>query len=336
MIGRRHLRGRRMQRFVAAIALALVPTLTTAPAAQAAVEGAYPSRPLVLVVPFSPGGVADTLARVIGERLEARLGQPVVIENKAGAAGNIASEYVARAAPDGHTLLIGATSITILPSTRDGAPDPSVAFVPVTKLVTQPILIAAKATFAPRSLRELVVLARSEPQRLTYATAGVGTTDHLAAALLWARANVDALHVPYPNSAQEIKDLMNGEVQLAFITLGAVRAMLNNGTLKAIAVTSPQRIAALPEVPTVAESGYPGFEVTSWFGLLAPAGTSAEIVNRLQREVARILTAPEVREKLIALGAEPVGNTSLQFADEIKAQLKLWPPIIKAAGIPRE
>lgn len=327
--------GYRAPCLVAIVALGLAPTLSAAPAQVAQGEG-YPTRPVALIVPFSPGGVADTLARVVGEKLEASLGQPVVIENKPGAAGNIASELVAKAAPDGYTLLIGATSITILPSTRDRAIDPSVAFVPVTKLVTQPILIAANARFAPRSLDELLARARSAPQRLAYATAGVGTTDHLAAALLWTRAGVDALHVPYASSAQEIKDLLSGEIQVAFITLGAVRTLLEGGALRAVAVTSRQRVAAFPEVPTVAESGYPGFEVTSWFGLLAPAGTSPDIVDRLHREVARILALPDVREKLIAMGAEPVGNTPDQFADEIKAQLKLWPPIVKAAGIRRE
>ena len=327
--------GYRVPCLVAIVALGLAPTLTAAPAQLAQDEG-YPKRPVALIVPFSPGGVADTLARVVGEKLEASLGQPVVIENKPGAAGNIASELVAKAAPDGYTLLIGATSITILPSTRDRAIDPSVAFVPVTKLVTQPILIAANARFAPRSLEELLARARSAPQRLAYATAGVGTTDHLAAALLWTRAGVDALHVPYASGAQEIKDLLSGEIQVAFITLGAVRTLLENGALRAVAVTSRQRVAAFPEVPTVAESGYPGFEVTSWFGLLAPAGTSPDIVDRLHREVARILALPDVREKLVAMGAEPVGNTPDQFADEIKAQLKLWPPIVKAAGIRRE
>ncbi len=260
----------------------------------------------------------------------------MVVENKIGAGGNIASEAVAKAAPDGYTLLVGSPGITILPSIRVRAMDPAATFAPVTKLVTQPILLVANPTLPVHDLRELVEYARRSPQRLAYASAGVGTTDHLAAALLWSRANVEALHVPYASSAQEVRDLLKGELQVAFITIGAVRALLNSGQLKAVAVTSRHRAAALPDVPTIAESGFPGFEINSWFGLLAPVGTPADVVNRLHHEVVRILALPEVREKLVAMGAEPVGNTPDQFADEIRAQLKLWPPIVKAAGIPRE
>ena len=320
---------------VAIVALALGATAPIAPA-QAALDEAYPIRPIALIVPFSPGGVADTLARVVGEKLEASLGQPVLIENKVGAGGSIATEAVAKAAPDGYTLLIAGPGITILPSIRVHAIDPTVAFAPVTKLVTQPILIAANVSLPAHDLGELVAYARRAPQRLAYATAGVGTTDHLAAALLWGRANVDALHVPYASSAQETRDLVQGEVQVAFITIGAVRPLLNRGQLKAVAVTSRRRAATLPDVPTIAESGFPGFDISSWFGLLAPAGTPAAVVARLQREVVRILALPEVGDRLAPLGAEPVGSTPDEFADDIKVQLKLWPSIVNAAGIPRE
>jgi len=187
-----------------------------------------------------------------------------------------------------------------------------------------------------RELGDLVALARRAPKRLAYATAGVGTTDHLAAALLWTRAGVDALHVPYTGSAQEIRDLVSGEVQAAFITLGAVRAFLKSGQLRAVAVTSRQRVPALPDVPTVAESGYPGFEILSWFGLLAPTGTPPDVVLKLHREVARIMALPEVRERILGLGAEPVANTPAQFTEEIRAQLAFWPAVVKAAGIARE
>ena len=303
--------------------------------AHAADSSSYPNRPIRLVVSFSPGGTSDTLARMLGERLEAVWGQPVVVENRPGASGNIASELVARAAPDGYTLLVGGNGITILPSTHgERAIDPARAFAPVTKLVTQPILIAINPALPVASLSQLVALARAEPGRIAYASAGVGTTDHLAAALLWTRADAHLLHIPYANNGAEIKDLLQGEVKVAFITLGAVRQLLPTGQLKALAVTTSQRVAAFPDVPTVAESGFPGYEVTSWYGVLAPAGTPAEIVDRLNGEIVQALQLPALREKMRALGTEPVGNSPEQFAREIRSLVSLWAPVVKAAGIP--
>ena len=271
---------------------------------------------------------------MLGEQLEAAFAQPVVVENRPGASGNIASELVARAAPDGYTLLVGGNGITILPSTHgDRAVDPVRAFAPVTKLVTQPILIAINPTLPVTSLQQLVQLAQAEPGRLAYASAGVGTTDHLAAALLWTRAKVDLLHVPYANNGAEVKDLIQGDVKVAFITLGAVRQFLPTGQIKALAVTTPRRVAAFPELPTVAEAGFPGYEVSSWYGVLAPAGTPDDIVNRLNREIVRALQLPAVREKIVAMGAEPVGNSPEQFAGEIKSLVAQWSPLVRAAGI---
>ena len=317
---------------LAALALALAMALPDR--ARAAEPPPYPSRTIRLVVAFSPGGTSDTLARLLGEQLEAAFEQPVVVENRPGASGNIASELVARAAPDGHTLLIGGNGITILPATHgERAVDPVRAFAPVTKLVTQPILIAINASLPVASLPQLVALAQADPGRIAYASAGVGTTDHLAAAMLWRRASAELLHIPYANNGAEIKDLVNGDVKVAFITLGAVRPFLLTGQLKALAVTTSHRVAAFPDVPTVAESGFPDYEVTSWYGVLAPAGTPPEIVNRLYREFARALQQPAIRERIVALGAEPVGNTPDQFRDEIRALVRQWPPIVEAAGI---
>jgi tripartite-type tricarboxylate transporter receptor subunit TctC len=302
--------------------------------ARGAEQAAYPSRAIRLVVSFSAGGTSDTLARMLGEQLESAFAQPVVIENRPGASGNIASELVARAPPDGYTLLVGGNGITILPSTHgERAVDPVRAFAPVTKLVTQPILIATNPALPVATLAQLVALAQTEPGRLAYASAGIGTTDHLAAALLWTRAKVDLLHVPYANNGAEVKDLIQGEVKVAFITLGAVRQLLLTGQINALAVTTQRRVAAFPDVPTVAESGFAGYEVTSWYGVLAPAGTPPEIVNRLHREIVRVLQLPAIREKIVALGAEPVGNMPEQFADEIKSLVSLWAPVVRAAGI---
>lgn len=305
--------------------------------ALAATDAPYPNRPLHIVVPFSPGGVSDTLARIIGDHFQRRFGQSVVIENRPGASGNIASEIVAKAAPDGYTLLITGNNVTILPSTSRGrAVDPVHAFAPVMRLVTQPILIAIHPAFPVTSLSELVTLARSEPGKLAYGSAGIGTTDHLAAAVLWLRAGANVLHVPYANTGQEVKELLQGEIKVSFITMGPVAPHLKRGDLKALAVTSRERVAAIPDVPTVAESGFPGFEVMSWFGAFAPAGTPGEIVDKLNREITRILELPDVREKCAAMGAEPAANTSRQFAEDVRALVEYWAPIADAAGIHKE
>ncbi len=302
-----------------------------------ATDARYPSRPIRLIVAFSAGGVMDTVARTIGERLEDALGQPVVVENRPGASGNIASDLVAKATPDGYTLLVAANAITVLPSTHGArAIDPVITLAPITKLATQPVLIAIHPALRVNSLPELIALAQRTPEKLAYATAGVGTTDHLAAEMLWTRAGVEALHVPYTTTGQEIKDLLAGEVRISFILLGSVAPYLRSGQLKALALTGRQRVAAIPGVPTVAESGFPGFEVMSWYGLLAPAGTPKDIVDALQREVARILQLPDVRERFATLGLEPVGSTPAQFGDEIRALVRFWPPVVKAAGIPTE
>ena len=302
--------------------------------ARSAEQAPYPNRPIRLVVSFSPGGTSDTLARMLSEHLEAAFGQPVVVENRPGASGNLASDLVARAAPDGYTLLQAANGITILPSTHgERAVDPVRAFAPVTKLVTQPILVAINASLPVATLQQLVALAKTEPGRLAYATPGVGTTDHLAAAMLFRRANAELLHVPYASNAAEIKDLVQGEVKVAFITLGAVRPFLASGQLRALAVTTPHRVAAFPDVPTVAESGFPGYEVTSWYGVLAPAGTPPEAIDRLHREITRVLQLPSVREKIAALGAVPADSTPEQFSEEIRTLVRFWVPIVEAAGL---
>ncbi len=325
--------GVRLSRGRAAVVVAAILAVGGGPAL-AASDSAYPNRPIRIVVPYSPGGVSDTLARVIGERLEQAWGQPVIVENRPGASGNIASDQVAKAAADGYTLLLAGNSITILPSTAGArAVDPVRAFAPVLKLVAQPILIAVHPSLRADTLADLVALARASPGTIAYASPGIGTTDHLAAALLWTRAGVELIHVPYANSGQEIKDLVKGETPVAFITAGAVAPWLARGEVRALAVTTPQRIAAMPGVPTVAESGFPDFEVVSWYGLLAPAGTPAEIVDRLNREITRILEIPGLRERFAALGTLPAAGTPDQFAREISALVDAWAPIVKAAGI---
>jgi tripartite-type tricarboxylate transporter receptor subunit TctC len=294
----------------------------------------YPNRPIRMIVPFAPGNQLDVFARLVGSHMADAMGQPVIVENRPGVSGNAASEAVARAAPDGYTLLVSGVLITLLPLTYGPlAVDPVAAFAPVTRLAQQPIVIAANASLKVNSLGDLIALARSAPGTIAYATSGVGTAQHVAMTMLAQRAGITLLHVPYANSGQLIADVLSGVVPIAMSFPGTIEPHRKAGRLKALAVTSAQRALAWPEVPTVAESGFPDFDVQSWAGVLAPAGTPPEIVDRLHREIVRILAIPEVRATFIAQSAEPVGNTPEQFAAEIRTSVARWAPIVKAAGI---
>ena len=304
-------------------------------AAPAAEPAPWPNRPIRIVVPFAAGTWVDVTSRLLGVKLADALGQPVVIDNRPGASGNLASELVANSAPDGYTLLNGGVFITVLPAISAHAVDPA-AFTPITRLTSAPMLIVAHPSLHITTLAELIDLARREPGRIAYATSGVGTTPHLAAALLAQRAGIDMLHIPYSNTNAALREVVSGEVRVMFTFLGTVDAYLRNGELVPLAVTSAKRDPAWPDIPTVAEQGLPGYEVATWSGLLAPSGVPPEIVDRLYRECARILQLPEVREKLLLMGNEPVGNTPEQFAAEIKADLPRWKAIATRAGIRAE
>ncbi len=313
-------------RAIAAVALLAL-------AAGAAAEPCASGR-VRLVTAQGAGGVMDNIARILAERLEPVLGQPVVVENKPGASGNIASALVAGASPDGCTLLVAATALAVLPSTLGAdAVDPVHALAAVTKIATQPVLIAAHPSLPADRLADVVAMAKAKPGALAYATSGIATSDHLAAVLLSQRAGIEMLHVPYVNVGQELKDLLAGEVKLAFLLTGTAQPYLAAGSLKAIAVTSPERTPPLPDTPTVAESGYPGYQILSWYGLLAPAGTPPARLERLAREVAQILRAPDVRATLAAKGLQPVGNAPAEFAAELATLVESWRPLVRAAGL---
>ncbi len=304
------------------------------PAALAAGEPRYPNRPIRLIVPFTAGNQLDVFARLIGDRLAEAAGQPVIVENRPGASGNAASEVVAKAAPDGYTLLVSGVLITLLPLTYGSrAVDPVASFSPVTRLAQQPIVVAANPSLNVRSLADLVALARREPDTIAYATSGIGTAQHIAMTMLSQRAGIELRHVPYNNSGQLVGNVLSGEVPLIMSFRGTVEPYVVSGRLRALAVTGSHRDPAWPDVPTVAESGFPGFEVQSWVGVLAPAGTPVDVVGWLHREITRILALPDVRKVFLEQGAEPVGNTPEQFATEIKASRARWAPVVKAAGI---
>jgi tripartite-type tricarboxylate transporter receptor subunit TctC len=300
-------------------------------------QAAYPNRPIHIIISYPAGTSTDTLARVVGQKLEAALGQPVIIDIRTGAAGNNGLAAAARSAPDGYTLTIGGAAMCINVSIYgDRAVDPGHDFTPVAKLATSPIIIVANPAAHIDTIADLVARARREPGRLAYSTPGVGTPTHVAAELLAALADVSLLHIPYAGSGQLMTDVLSGNVPLSFALPGATQQVVASGQLRAVAVTGQHRIAALPDVPTVAESGYPGFDVTSWHSILAPAGTPPEIVERLNRELVRIVAMPDVRERLVAIGMEPSPSSPAQLEAEIRTEVARWGPVVKRAGIHRE
>jgi tripartite-type tricarboxylate transporter receptor subunit TctC len=295
----------------------------------------WPARQIRIVVPFSPGGIADTSARAISEKLGARLGQPVVIENKPGAAGNIGSELVAKSAPDGYTLLLGYDgTIVINPHvySRTGF-DVLRDFAPVTKLGDAGVLVVAHPSLPVKDLRELIAYAKSNPGQLSYGSAGTGSSAHLACEMLSQRAGIGLVHVPYKGGGQAIADAVGGQIPLACTAVAGANQFMRTGRLRGLGLSSAKRAAGAPEVPTFIESGLPGFVVDSWVGILAPARTPRAIVERLYAEITALLQTPEVRERFGVLGVDPVGNSPDEYAAQIRADLERWGPVVKQAGI---
>lgn len=311
-------------------ALAAIPWF--GPSTRAANESKYPDRAIVLVLPSPIGGTSDLLARLIAVWLGEALGQPVVIEAKPGAAGRIAVDYVAGATPDGYTLLVANNGANaILPAGSDAhAFDQGKRFAPISMLTRLPIVIAVSPALGVDTLPGLVARARSQPGRLYYASGGIGSTSHTAAVLLFQRAGVRLVHVPYVGTSAAVKDVLSGEVPVLSTHLGTVAALLRAGRLRALAVTGDHRMAEFPEVPTVAEAGYPGFDVTTWHGLVAPIGTPAAIITRLHAEMVRALARPEVRAQVAALGMEPLGNSPEEFASTLAADVQIWAEVLRA------
>ena len=304
------------------------------PSAQAADAGSYPNRALRIVVPFAAGTQLDIVARLTGDKLANAVGQPVIVENHPGASGNIGSDVVAKAPPDGYTLLMTGSLITLLPSTMGPrAVDPVASFAPITKLAEPPMIIVVHPSLNVNTLPELIALARRQPGKIAYATAGIGTVQHLTASIISNKAGVDMLHVPYTNAGHALKDVLQAEVPVYFAFLGPLDAYLKTGQLKALAVASNHRMQAWPDIPTVAEVGYKEATTDPWNGVLAPAGTPPEIVDLLYREFARIVQQPDVRERFAQMGMEPLATSPDQFSAEIREAVARWPPIAKAAGI---
>jgi tripartite-type tricarboxylate transporter receptor subunit TctC len=302
--------------------------------AAGALAQTYPAKPIRLVVPFPPGGTTDILAREAGARLATTLGQPVVIDNRPGAGGNIGSDLVAKAAPDGYTLLMGTVGThAINPSLYSKMPYDHVKdFAPVILVAGVPNVLEVTPSLPVNSVADLIKLAKEKPGQINFASSGSGTSIHLSGELFKAMAGVDMTHVPYKGSAPALTDLMGGQVQVMFDNLPSSLPFIKAGKLRAIAVTSLKRAPALPDVPTISESGLPGFEASSWFGVLAPAGTPPGVVARINAEINKWLQSPEGKDQLLAQGAQAAGGTPEQFAAHIRAETEKWAKVVKASG----
>ena len=297
--------------------------------------GDYPVRPIHFIIPNTVGGTSDILARLIGSRLSDAIGQPVIVESRPGAAGRIALDYMGKAAPDGYTILLGNNGTNaIVPGAQsvDAADDP--ALVPVIKLASLAIVIAATPRVEAKSLSDVIERARRKPDSLAYASSGIGSTSHMAAALLSQRAGVKMLQIPYAGTASAVKDVLAGEVPLLFTHLATVATLIRAGQLRALAVTGLHRTAAFPDIPTVAESGFPGFDVVTWHGVLAPPGTPRDIVMRLHGELARIVAMADMRAQLASMGMEPLSGSPEEFAADIRADRQHWATVVRDAGLP--
>ncbi|WP_422098955.1 Bug family tripartite tricarboxylate transporter substrate binding protein [Variovorax sp.] len=301
----------------------------------AAAQQDYPNKPIRLIVPFTPGGVTDTGARVVADKLGARLGQSVVVDNRPGASGNIGTQMVATAAPDGYTLLLGFDgTLVINPHVYAKVPfDTLKDFVPVSKIGDAVLIIVVHPSVPAKTLSELVAYSKTNPGGVSYGSAGTGSTPHLAGELLKARTGANFVHVPYKGGGQSMTDVVGGSLPMLYTAVAGAYPFVQKGQIRPIAVSSAQRLASLPEVPTVAESGVPGFESSSWIGILAPAKTPQPIVERLQRELHAVVQSPEVRERLASLGISALGNTPAEFGQQIRADLAKYDQIVKAAKV---
>lgn len=294
----------------------------------------YPNKPVRMVVPFPPGGTTDILARAVGQKLSESWGQQVLIDNRPGAGGNIGTDIVAKSAPDGYTLLMGTVGTHSINASLYGKLpfDPIKDFAPVTLVASVPNVLVVNSTVDAKSVKELIALAKSKPGQLTFASSGNGTSIHLAGELFKTMTGTAMLHIPYKGSAPAITDLLGGQTNMMFDNLPSAMPHIKSGKLRALAVTSVSRSPASPDTPTIAESGIPGYEASSWFGVLAPAGTPKDVIARIHADIVKALNTPEIKERLSGQGAEPVGNTPEQFAQHIKSETIKWAKVVKDSG----
>ena len=315
-----------------AFLLSLLAALGATPCA--AFAQAYPTKAVRLIVPFPPGGAVDILGRAIATRLTEQLGQQVVIENRAGAGGALGGEMAAKAAADGYTLLMGSTTtMSINQYLYTKLPyDPARDFVPVTLVAFVPHVLVAGPAAPAQTLRDFIAYAKANPGKVNYASAGNGTPHHIAGEMFKQMAGIDMVHVPYKGTGPALTDLVGGQVSFMSVEILAAMPMVSAGKLHALGIATAQRNPGAPNLPTVAEAGLPGFEVTSWYGVLAPAGTPREVTARLSAEIARIVASADFRERLAALGATPVGNSPDEFGIFMRRESAKWEKAVKASG----
>jgi tripartite-type tricarboxylate transporter receptor subunit TctC len=295
---------------------------------------AYPTKPIRWIAPFPPGGPVDLLARTVGQKLSEAWSQPVIVENRAGAAGNLGVEVAAKAAPDGYTLVIVPTgNIVVNPTLFPKLPYKQSDLAPVTMLASVENVLVVHPSVPASSLPELVAYAKANRGKLTFASPGAGAQAHLAGELVKLSAGIDMVHVPYKGVGPALNDLLGGQVSMMFSQLSSALPHIRSGKLRAIGMASLKRSPVMPELPTIAEQGFPGFEAVSWYALMVPAGTPAQIISRLHQETARILKLPGVKEKLAALGADPVGNSPQELAATIRSESPRWADVIRRQGI---
>jgi tripartite-type tricarboxylate transporter receptor subunit TctC len=315
------------------LTLFLITTLLCVNAAFAQDAKDYPTRPIKFIVPYPPGGGTDVVARILNEPLAKELGQPIIIDNRGGAAGNLGTEIAAKAVPDGYTILFTLSSHTINPKLYDKLPfDVERDFVPISLAALSPQILVAHPSVPIHNVRELIALAKAQPGKLNFASVGTGSPGHIAGELLKLKTGIDIVHVPYKGGGPAVTDALGGQVQLLFVTLPAAMQYVKAGKLKALAIASDKRSAVAPDIPTIAET-VPGCVVNSWYGALAPAKTPPAIVAKLQAAFAKVLAMPDVKEKLFAQGAEAVSSTSAEFAARIHDELKEWDYVIREAKI---
>ncbi len=308
--------------------------LTTGLGLNAAAQAKYPEKPIKIIVGFAAGGPTDIVARLVGNRLEKALGQPVIVENKPGGGSNIASAEAARAKPDGYTLFLGtianATNMSVY---KNLSYDTERDFIPISQLVSSPSVLVVNNDLPVKSLKELIAYAKANPGKLSYASSGAGGSPHLAGEMLKQRAGIDALHVPYKGAAPAMNDVMGGTVSMGFKTASGVTTTIQAGRIRAIAIASNTRLPQLPDVPTLNELGFKDFEVSSWSGLFAPKGTPQAIIDILGKATVDILKNPEVRKQLEGMGAIPIGSTPEEFKKYVRSEIEKWGVVAKAANI---
>jgi tripartite-type tricarboxylate transporter receptor subunit TctC len=293
----------------------------------------YPNRPVRFIVPYAPGGGVDIVARLIAPKLSQSLGEAFVIDNRGGVGGNIGTALGAKAEPDGYTVVMAAAAFAINASLYRKLPfDPEKDFVPVSLIAATPNILAVHPSVQAKSVKELIALAKAKPHALNYASAGNGTTSHLAGELFKSMTDVDIVHVPYKGTSPAVTAMLSGEAQVMFAPALALVGHVKANKLRALAITSTQRSPAFPDLPTVAEAGVPGFEARQWYGVVAPAGTPKEIVSRLSAEIAKIVQTPELKKHFTVEGSEPIGSSPEEFGKYIHAEIAKWAKVVKASG----